>query len=41
MTEVEIKPKNLEKPWFSKGLKKFSKTKHIFIKFLKNQSTEA
>ena len=28
LTEIEIKPKNLETPWFSTGLKKSSKTKH-------------
>ena len=36
LSEIEIKPKNLKKSWFSKGQKK-SKTKQwIFIKFLKN-----
>ena len=28
LTEIEIKPTHLETPWFSKGLKKTSKTKH-------------
>ena len=41
MTEIEIKPKNLKTPWFSKGLKKPSVTKQrLYIKFLKNKSAE-
>ena len=42
LTEIEIKPKNLKTPWFSKGLKKSSKTKQrLYIKFLKNKSAES
>ena len=41
MTEIEIKPKNLKTPWFSKGLKKPSVTKQrLYTKFLKNKSAE-
>ena len=37
-----MKPKNLETSWFSKGLKKSSKTKQkLYIKFLKNKSAES
>ena len=37
--EIKIKPKNLETPWFSKTLKKSSKTKQRpCINFLKNKS---
>ena len=37
--EIKIKPKNLETPWFSKTLKKSSKTKQRpYINFLKNKS---
>ena len=36
LTGTEIKPKNLKTPWFSKGLKKSSKTKQmLYIKSLK------
>ena len=39
--EIEIKPKNLKTPWFSNGLKKYSKTKQrLYIKFSKNKSVE-
>ena len=42
LTEIEIKPKNSKTPWFSKGLKKFSKTKQrLYIQFLKNKSAES
>ena len=42
LTEIEIIPKNLEMPWFSKGLKKSSKSKQkLYIKFLKNKSVES
>ena len=42
LTEIEIKPKNLKTPWFSKGLKKSSKTKQrLYIKFLKNKSAKS
>ena len=42
LTEIEIKYKNLKTPWFSKGLKKSSKTKpRLYIKFLKNKSAES
>ena len=42
LTEIEIKPKNLKTPWFSKGLKKSSKTKQrLYIKFLKSKSAES
>ena len=42
LTKIEIKPKNLKTPWFSKGLKKSSKTKQrLYIKFLKNKSAES
>ena len=42
LTEIEINYKNLKKPWFSKGLKKSSKTKQrLYIKFLKNKSAES
>ena len=42
LTETEMKPKNLETSWFSKGLKKSSKTKQkLYIKFLKNKSAES
>ena len=42
LTEIEIKPKNLKTPWFSKGLKKSSKTEQrLYIKFLKNKSAES
>ena len=42
LTELEIKAKNLKTPWFSKGLKKSSKTKQrLYIKFLKNKSAES
>ena len=42
LTEVEIKPKNVKTPWFSKGLKKASKTKEgLYINFLKSRSTES
>ena len=42
LTEIEIKPKNLKMPWFSKELKKFSKTKQrLYIKFSKNKSAES
>ena len=37
--EIKIKPKNLETPWYSKTLKKSSKTKQRpYINFLKNKS---
>ena len=37
--EIKIKPKNLETPWFSKTLKKSSKTKQRpYINFSKNKS---
>ena len=37
LTEKEIKFKNYETPWFSKGLKKSSKIKQrLCIKFLKH-----
>ena len=42
LTEIEIKPKKLKTPWFSKVLKKPSKTKQrLYIKFLKNKSAES
>ena len=42
LTEIEIKSKNLKTPWFSKELKKSSKTKQgLYIKFLKNNSAES
>ena len=42
LTKIEIKPKNLKTPCFSKGLKKSSKTKQrLYIKFKKNTSTES
>ena len=42
LTKIEIKPKNLKRPWFSKGLKKSSKTNQtLCIKFLKNKSAES
>ena len=42
LTEIEIKPKNLKTPWFSKWLKKSSKTKQrLYIKFLKNKSAKS
>ena len=42
LTEIEIKPKHLKTPWFSKGLKKSSKTKQrLSIKFKENKSTES
>ena len=42
LTEIEIRPKNLKTPWFSKGLKESSKTKQrLYIKFLKNKSAES
>ena len=42
LTEIEIKPKNQKMPWFSKGLKKPSKTKpRLYVKFLKNKSAES
>ena len=42
LTEIEIKPKNLKMPWFSKELKKSSKTKQrLYINFLKNKSAES
>ena len=42
LTETEIKPKNLKTRWFSKGLKKSSKSKQrLYIKFLKNKSAES
>ena len=42
LTEIEIKPKKLKTPWFSKRLKKSSKTKQrLYIKFLKNKSAES
>ena len=42
LTEIKIKPKNLKMSWFSKGLKKSSKTKQrLYIKFLKNKSAES
>ena len=42
MTKIKVKPKNLKTPWFSKGLKKSSKTKQrLYIKFLKNKSAES
>ena len=42
LTETEIKPKNLKTPWFSKGLKKSSKTKQrLYIKPLKMKSAES
>ena len=38
-TEIEIKPKKFETPWFSNGLKKSCKTKQrLYIKFLKNKA---
>ena len=41
LTETEIKPLNLKTPWFSKGLKKSSKTKQrLYIKVLKSKSAE-
>ena len=40
-TEIEIKPKKLKTPWFSKELKTSSKNKQrLYIKFFKNESTE-
>ena len=42
LTEIEIKPKNLKTPWFSKGLKKSSKTKqrlYINLNLKKNIKT--
>ena len=34
LTEIEIKPKDLKMPWFSRELKKSSKTKQrLYIKF--------
>ena len=42
LTEIEIKPKNLKTLWFSKGLKKSSKTKQrLHIKLLENKSAES
>ena len=42
LTGIEIKPKNLKMPWFSKGLKKPSKTKKsLYITFLENKSFES
>ena len=42
LTEIVIKPKNLETPWFSKELKKSSKTKQrLYIKFLRYKSAES
>ena len=42
LTEIEIKPKSLKTPWFSKGVSKSSKTKQrLYIKFLKNKSAES
>ena len=42
LTEIEIKPNHLKTPWFSKGLKKSSKTKQrLSIKFKENKSTES
>ena len=42
LTGIEIKPKNLKMPWFSKGLKKSSKTKKsLYITFLENKSFES
>ena len=42
LTEIEIKSKNQKMPWFSKGLKKPSKTKQrLYVKFLKDKSTES
>ena len=39
LAEIKIKPKNLETPWFSKRLKKPSKTKQRpYINFLKNKT---
>ena len=42
LTEIEIKPKNLKTPWFSKEIKKFSETKQrLYVKFLKSKSAES
>ena len=42
LTDIEIKPKNLQTPWFSKGLKKSSKTEQrLYIIFLKSKSAES
>ena len=42
LIEIEIKPKNLKTAWFSKRVKKPSKTKQrLYIKFLKNKSAES
>ena len=41
LTEIEIKPKNLKMPWFSRVLKKSSKTKQrLYINFLRNKRDE-
>ena len=42
LTEIEINPKNLKTAWFSKGLKKSSKTKQRpYIKFSKSKGAES
>ena len=43
LTEIEVKPKTLKTPWFSKGLKKSSKTKQrlIFKNFFLKKSAES
>ena len=42
LTEIEIKPKNLQTLWLSNGLKKSPKTKQsLYIKLLKNKSAES
>ena len=42
LTEIEIKPKKLQTPWFCKRLKKSSKTKQrLYIKSLNNKSSES
>ena len=41
LKDFQIKVKNLEAPWISKGLKKSSKQKQkLYIKFLKNKSIQ-
>ena len=39
LTEIEIKPKNLKVSWFSKVLKKSSKTRSVDLNLKKNKKT--
>ena len=42
MNEIKIKPKNWKTPWFSKELKKSSKTKQkLYIKLKTKKSAES